>query len=81
MASGIIDEVTSSGSEHLARTAYEAHREAQPRPLPPWEEVTQQEQQAWRAAVSAVAAQTGSTVVEKMWVLMMCNEGGGGGAG
>ena len=64
MGSGIIDEVTSSGSEHLARTAYEAHREAQPRPLPPWEEVTQQEQQAWRAAGSAVAAQTGSTVVE-----------------
>ena len=64
VASGIIDEVTSSGFEHLARTAYEAHREAQPRPLPSWEEVTEQEQQAWRAAVSAVAAQTGSTVVE-----------------
>jgi pSer/pThr/pTyr-binding forkhead associated (FHA) protein len=56
--------VSSSGFEHLARTAYEAHREAQPRPLPPWEEVTEEEQQAWRAAVSAVAAQTGNTLVE-----------------
>jgi pSer/pThr/pTyr-binding forkhead associated (FHA) protein len=64
VASGIIDEVSSSGFDHLARTAYEAHREAQPRPLPPWEEVAEEEQQAWRVAVSAVAAQTGSTIVE-----------------
>jgi pSer/pThr/pTyr-binding forkhead associated (FHA) protein len=56
--------VTSSGLEHLARTAYEAHRDAQPNPLPPWEDTTEQEQQAWRAAVSAVAAQTGTTLVE-----------------
>ena len=56
--------VTSSGLEHLARTAYEAHRGAQSRSLPPWEDVAEQEQQAWRAAVSAVAAQTGSTLVE-----------------
>jgi pSer/pThr/pTyr-binding forkhead associated (FHA) protein len=52
--------VSSSGFEHLARTAYEAHRDVQPRPLPPWEEVAEEEQQA----VSAVAAQTGSTIVE-----------------
>jgi pSer/pThr/pTyr-binding forkhead associated (FHA) protein len=64
IASGIIGEVTSSGFDYLARAAYEAHREAQPKPLPPWEEVTEEEQQAWRAAVSAVAAQTGSTIVE-----------------
>jgi len=64
VASGIIDEVSSSGFEHLARTAYEAHRDVQPRPLPPWEEVAEEEQQAWRAAVSAVAAQTGNTIVE-----------------
>ena len=56
--------MSSSGFEHLARTAYETHREAQPRPLPPWEGVTEEEQQAWRAVVSAVAAQTGSTIVE-----------------
>ena len=57
--------VTSSGLEHLARTAYEAHRGAHPADLPPWEETTEQEQQAWRVAVSAVAAQTGTTLIEK----------------
>ena len=57
--------VTSSGLEHLARTAYEAHRGAHPADLPPWEETTGQERQAWRAAVSAVAAQTGTTLIEK----------------
>jgi pSer/pThr/pTyr-binding forkhead associated (FHA) protein len=56
--------VTSSGLEHLARTAYEAHRSAHPQSLPSWDDVTEQEQQAWRAAVSVVAAQTGSTLVE-----------------
>jgi pSer/pThr/pTyr-binding forkhead associated (FHA) protein len=56
--------VTSSGLEHLARTAYEAHRGAHPTSLPPWEDTTEQEQQAWKAAVSAVAAQTGGTLVE-----------------
>jgi pSer/pThr/pTyr-binding forkhead associated (FHA) protein len=63
-ASGIIEGVTSVGIEHLARTAYEAHREAQPGSLPPWEESTEQEQQAWKAAVSAVAGQTGITLAD-----------------
>ena len=57
--------MTSSGIEHLARTAYEAHRGASPTSLPPWEDTTEQEQQAWRAAVSAVAVQTGSTLIEE----------------
>src|SRR5262249_12506705 len=57
--------VTSSGVEHLARTAYEAHRGAHPADLLPWEETTEQQQQAWRVAVSAVAAQTGTTLIEK----------------
>jgi pSer/pThr/pTyr-binding forkhead associated (FHA) protein len=56
--------VSSSSLEHLARIAYEAHRGAQPTPLPQWEDTSEQEQQAWRAAVSAIAAQTGSTLVE-----------------
>ena len=56
--------MTSSGLEHLARTAYEAHRDAHPESLPPWEEATEQDQQAWKAAVSAVAAQTGTTLIE-----------------
>ena len=56
--------MTSSSLEHLARTAYEPHRGAHPTPLPPWEDTTEQEQQAWKVAVSAIAAQTGGTVVE-----------------
>ena len=42
--------VTSIGLEHLARTAYEAHRGAHPGSLPPWEDTADQEQQAWKAA-------------------------------
>jgi pSer/pThr/pTyr-binding forkhead associated (FHA) protein len=56
--------VSSSSLENLARTAYEAHRGANPESVPPWEEASEQEQQAWRAAVSAVAVQTGATLVE-----------------
>ena len=52
------------GLEHLARTAYEAHRGANPDAIPPWEESTEQEQQAWKAAVSAVAGQTGVTLAD-----------------
>lgn len=56
--------MSSYGLENLARTAYEAHRGVGPAPAPPWEEITAQEQHAWKAAVSAVAAQTGTTLVE-----------------
>jgi pSer/pThr/pTyr-binding forkhead associated (FHA) protein len=56
--------VTSIGLEHLARTAYEAHRGAHTGSLPPWEDTTEQEQQAWKAAVSAVAGQTGVTLTD-----------------
>ena len=56
--------MTSSSLEHLARTAYEAHRGAHPTSLPPWEDTSEQEQQAWKVAVSAIAAQTGGTLVE-----------------
>ncbi|HTS97771.1 MAG TPA: FHA domain-containing protein [Streptosporangiaceae bacterium] len=56
--------MTSSPLERLAQTAYEAHRGAHPEPLPAWEDATEQEQKAWRAAVSAVAAQTGKTISE-----------------
>jgi len=61
---GIIGEMTSTGLESLARTAYEAHRGAHPDSLPPWEDVTEPEQHAWRAAVSAVAGQTGVTLAD-----------------
>jgi pSer/pThr/pTyr-binding forkhead associated (FHA) protein len=56
--------VTSTGLEHLARIAYEAHRGAHPGSLPPWEDTTEEEQQAWKAAVSAVAGQTGVTLTD-----------------
>ena len=56
--------MTSNGLEHLARTAYEAHRGAYPDTLPAWEDTSEDEQQAWRAAVSAVAGQTGVTVTD-----------------
>ena len=50
--------------DSLARTAYEAHRDAHPGTLPPWEDTTGPEQQAWKAAVSAVAGQTGVTLTD-----------------
>jgi pSer/pThr/pTyr-binding forkhead associated (FHA) protein len=56
--------VTHTGLESLARTAYEAHRVAHPDSLPPWEDTGEPEQQAWRAAVSAVAGQTGVTLTD-----------------
>jgi pSer/pThr/pTyr-binding forkhead associated (FHA) protein len=56
--------VTSTGLEHLARTAYEAHRGAVEESLPAWEDATEEEQNAWRAAVSAIAGQTGVTVAD-----------------
>ena len=62
-ASGIIEDVT-VGLEHLARTAYEAHRAVQPGSLPRWEDSPPEEQQAWKAAVSAVAGQTGVTLAD-----------------
>jgi pSer/pThr/pTyr-binding forkhead associated (FHA) protein len=57
--------VADSPLDHLARTAYEAHRGAHPESLPAWEEATGQERQAWRAAVAAVAVQTGTTISEE----------------
>jgi pSer/pThr/pTyr-binding forkhead associated (FHA) protein len=50
--------VTSSSLDRLARTAYEAYRGAHSSSLPPWEDITEQEQQAWIATVSAVTEQT-----------------------
>jgi pSer/pThr/pTyr-binding forkhead associated (FHA) protein len=57
--------VSSLGLENLARTAYEAHRGNQADALPPWEEAAEHEQQAWKAAVSAVAGQTGTTLSDQ----------------
>jgi pSer/pThr/pTyr-binding forkhead associated (FHA) protein len=56
--------VTSTRLERLAQAAYEAHRSANPGTLPAWEDTTEQEQQAWLAAVSVVAGQSTKTVAE-----------------
>jgi pSer/pThr/pTyr-binding forkhead associated (FHA) protein len=56
--------VTSSRLDHLARIAYNAHRSSHPTSLPSWEDISEQEHAAWRAAVSAVAGQPGVTVAE-----------------
>jgi pSer/pThr/pTyr-binding forkhead associated (FHA) protein len=56
--------VTSADLERRARAAYEAHRAAHPTSLPPWEDTTEQEQKAWKAAVSAIAEPRKITRVE-----------------
>jgi pSer/pThr/pTyr-binding forkhead associated (FHA) protein len=56
--------VTSADLDRLARTAYEAHRAAQPGSAPAWEDLTAQDKKAWRAAVSAVTSQGDSTVTD-----------------
>jgi pSer/pThr/pTyr-binding forkhead associated (FHA) protein len=59
--------VASIDIDVLARTAYEAYRSAQKGSkgsVPRWEDTTEQEQQAWRAAVAAVASQGDATVAD-----------------
>lgn len=50
--------------ERLAQVAYEAHRSTLSAYAPPWEDLTQEERRAWKAAVSAVAGETGGTIPE-----------------
>jgi pSer/pThr/pTyr-binding forkhead associated (FHA) protein len=50
--------------DRLAQVAYEAYRGALTKPVLPWEDITKQERQAWKAAVSAVAGEAGGTVQE-----------------
>jgi pSer/pThr/pTyr-binding forkhead associated (FHA) protein len=56
--------VTSTDLDRLARTAYEAHRGAHPGSLPSWEDATEQEREAWRAAVSAVTSPGDATIAD-----------------
>ncbi len=56
--------VSSPDLDRLARTAYEAHRAAQPGSALPWDEITAQDKKAWRAAVSAVTSRGDSTVAD-----------------
>ncbi len=69
--------VTSTDLERLARTAYEAHRGARQGSLPPWEDTTEQEQQAWRAAVSAVTGQGDVTLADALSAQSLVVQAGG----
>ena len=48
----------------LARTAYDAYRRAQKGQVPRWADISATEQQAWRAAVSAVSNRGDATLTD-----------------
>ncbi len=50
--------------EVLARTAYDAYRRAQKGSVPRWDEISDTEQQSWRAAVSAVSNHGEATLAD-----------------
>ena len=50
--------------DRLAQVAYEAYRGALPTHVLPWEDITKQERQAWKTAVSAVTGEAGGTLRE-----------------
>jgi len=56
--------VASIDLEVLARTAYDAYRRAQKGSVPGWDEISDTEQQAWRAAVSAVSSYGEATLAD-----------------
>jgi len=53
--------VSNGHPDDLVRDAYETYRAAYPAPLPPWENINDQEQAAWKAAVSVIAGQRKAT--------------------
>ena len=68
--------MTSADIDRLARTAYEAHRAAHAGPLPSWQDTTEQEKQAWKAAVSAVTGPTDATLTEGVSVQSLVLQAG-----
>ena len=56
--------MTSTDPERLARNAYEAYRAAHQGSVPAWEDASAQEQQAWRAALSAVSGPGEDTLTD-----------------
>jgi hypothetical protein len=56
--------VASIDLEVLARTAYEAFRRAQRDDVPRWDDLPDSEQQAWKAAVSAVSSHGEATLTD-----------------
>jgi pSer/pThr/pTyr-binding forkhead associated (FHA) protein len=57
--------VASIDIEVLARTAYDAFRRAQKGDVPPWDDLPEREQQAWRAAVSALSSPGDATLTDR----------------
>jgi pSer/pThr/pTyr-binding forkhead associated (FHA) protein len=56
--------VVSIDTEVLARAAYDAYRRAQKGSVPSWDDISQAEQRAWMAAMSAVSGGGDATVTE-----------------
>ena len=56
--------MTSTDLERLARAAYEAYRGSRKGSVPPWEGLSEQEKQAWRAAASAVSGPGDATLTD-----------------
>jgi pSer/pThr/pTyr-binding forkhead associated (FHA) protein len=56
--------VASIDIQALARAAYDAYRRAQKGSVPRWEDLSEAEQQAWRAAMSAVSTSGDATVTD-----------------
>ena len=60
----MIDGVASIDIEVLARAAYDAYRKAQKGTVPQWDDISETEQQAWQAAVSAVSSHGDATLTD-----------------
>ena len=56
--------MTSTDLERLARTAYEAYRSSRKEPVPAWEDISEPERQAWRAAATAVSGPGDATLTD-----------------
>jgi pSer/pThr/pTyr-binding forkhead associated (FHA) protein len=56
--------VASIDIEVLARTAYEAYRKAQKGFVPQWDDISETEKQAWRAAMTAVSRRGDATLID-----------------
>jgi pSer/pThr/pTyr-binding forkhead associated (FHA) protein len=56
--------VASIDIQALARAAYDAYRRAQKGSVPRWEDLSEAEQQAWRAAMSAVSTSGDATLTD-----------------
>jgi Domain of unknown function (DUF4062)/Protein kinase domain len=57
-----LDQPPGNDFDRLAKIAYEAHRAANPMSIPPWEDISKGDQQAWKAAVSVVSSQNEATL-------------------